>query len=101
MLPGYSRQANSMNAHVLLPLAVNSKSERKFNSLPLLGFEPVIFGMLAHLSDRLAKPHLQMVLEYMKSKVTATCMLYDPYSGFKLWKRLKRGKTKIKSDIEN
>jgi hypothetical protein len=31
----------------LLPLAVNSKSE--VNSLPPVGFEPVIFGILAHL----------------------------------------------------
>jgi hypothetical protein len=46
-----------MSALVLLPLAVNSKSERKFNSLPPLGFEPVIFGMLAHLSDHSAKSH--------------------------------------------
>jgi hypothetical protein len=46
-----SRQANSMSAHVLLSPAVNSKSERKVNSLPPLGFELyVIFGMLAHLS---------------------------------------------------
>jgi hypothetical protein len=52
------RQANSMSAHVLPPLAVNSKSERKVNSLPLLGFEPVIFGMLAHLSDHSAKSQL-------------------------------------------
>jgi hypothetical protein len=46
-----------MSAHVLLSLTVNSKSERKVNSLPLLGFEPVIFGMLAHLSDHSAKSH--------------------------------------------
>jgi hypothetical protein len=46
-----------MSAHVLLPLAVNSKSERKVYSLPPLGFEPVIFGMLAHLSDHSAKSY--------------------------------------------
>jgi hypothetical protein len=50
-----------MSAHVLPPLAVNSKSERKVNSLPPLGFEPVIFGMLAHLSDHSAKSHPQKV----------------------------------------
>jgi hypothetical protein len=49
-----------MSAHVLPPLAVNSKSERKDNSLPPLGFEPVVFGMLAHLPDHAAKPHLLM-----------------------------------------
>jgi hypothetical protein len=38
-------------------LAVNSKSERNVNSLPQLGFEPVIIGMLAHLSNHSAKSH--------------------------------------------
>jgi hypothetical protein len=46
-----------MSAHVLPPLAVNSKSDRKVNLLPPLGFEPVIFVMLAHLSDHSAKSH--------------------------------------------
>jgi hypothetical protein len=46
-----------MSAHVLLPLSVNSKPERKVNSLPPLGFELVIFGMLAHLSNYLTKSH--------------------------------------------
>jgi hypothetical protein len=45
-------QANSMSAQVLLPLAVNSKSELKVNSLPPLGFEPAIYGMLAHLNKK-------------------------------------------------
>jgi hypothetical protein len=54
-----SRQANSMSAHVLLPLAVNSKLERKVNSLPPLGFELVIIGMLAHLSKYSTKSHPQ------------------------------------------
>jgi hypothetical protein len=48
---------HSVSAHLLLPLSVNSKSERKVSSLPPLGFEPVIFGMLAHLSDHSAKSH--------------------------------------------
>jgi hypothetical protein len=48
-----------MSAHVLPPLAVNSKSERKVNSLPPLGFKLVIFGMLAHLSNHSTKPHPQ------------------------------------------
>jgi hypothetical protein len=52
-----------MSAHVLLLLAVNSKSEQKVNSLPTLrfelGFEPVIFGMLTHFSDHLAKSQPQ------------------------------------------
>jgi hypothetical protein len=45
------------HVHVLLPLAVNSKSERKVDSLLPLEFEPVTFGMLAYLSDRSAKFH--------------------------------------------
>jgi hypothetical protein len=42
---------------MLPPLAVNSKSEREVNSLPPLGFQPVIIGMLAHLSNNSAKSH--------------------------------------------
>jgi hypothetical protein len=49
-----------MSAHVLAPVAVNSISERKVNSLPPLGFDPVIFGMLAHLFNHSAKPHPQI-----------------------------------------
>jgi hypothetical protein len=45
------------SAHVQPPLAVNSKSERKVNSLPPLGFQPVIFEMLMHLSNHSAKFH--------------------------------------------
>jgi hypothetical protein len=48
-----------MSAHVLPPLAVNNKSERKINSMPPLGFEPVTIGMLVHLSDHSAKSHPQ------------------------------------------
>jgi hypothetical protein len=50
-----SRQATSMSAHKLLPLAVNSKSEQKVDSL--LGLEPMTFGTQAYPSDRLAKSH--------------------------------------------
>jgi hypothetical protein len=46
-----------MSAHELPPLAVNSKSKRKVNSLPPLGFELVIIGMLAHLSNHSTKSH--------------------------------------------
>jgi hypothetical protein len=46
-----------MSAHVLPPLAVYSKSERKVNSLPPLEFEPATFGMLAHLSVHSVKSH--------------------------------------------
>jgi hypothetical protein len=46
-----------MGTHILLPLAVNNKSERKVNSLPSLGFEPATFGTLAHLFDHSAKSH--------------------------------------------
>jgi hypothetical protein len=56
-----------MGAHVLPPLAVNSKSERKVNSLPQLGFEPVIFGMLAHLSNHSAiSPTPKCATVYLK-----------------------------------
>jgi hypothetical protein len=48
----FSRQATTMSAHVLLLFAVNSKSKRRVDSLPPLGFEPATFGMLSHLSDR-------------------------------------------------
>jgi hypothetical protein len=48
-----------MSAHMLPPLDVNSKSEQKVNSLPPLGFELMIFGMLAHLSNHSAKFHPQ------------------------------------------
>jgi hypothetical protein len=53
----HGRQANTVSTHILPPLTVNSKSERKVNSLPPLGFELVIFRMLAHLSDHSAKSH--------------------------------------------
>jgi hypothetical protein len=60
-----------MSAHVLPPLAVNSKSERKVNSLPPLGFELVIFGMLAHLSNHSAKSYViieKFQLQYIYNK---------------------------------
>jgi hypothetical protein len=41
-------------------ILVNSKSERKVNSLPPLGFELVISGMLAHLSNHSAKSHITL-----------------------------------------
>jgi hypothetical protein len=44
-----------MVAHVLLPLAVNSNSERNVNSLPLLGLDPATFSTLVYLSDHSAK----------------------------------------------
>jgi hypothetical protein len=47
-----------MSAHVLTPLAVSNKSERKVNSLPLLGLNrSVIFRTLAYLTDHSAKSH--------------------------------------------
>jgi hypothetical protein len=54
-----------MSVHVLPPLAVNSKSELKVNSLPPLGFELVIFGMLAHLSNHSAKSHPEKYMMYV------------------------------------
>jgi hypothetical protein len=36
-----------MSAHVLLSLAVNSKTERQVDSLPPLGLAPATFGMLS------------------------------------------------------
>jgi hypothetical protein len=53
---------------VLPPLAVNSKSERKVNSLPPLGFEPVIFGMLAHHFNHSAKSHQRIFRLLTSSK---------------------------------
>jgi hypothetical protein len=44
--PGYRENAEE-----------EEEEERKVNSLPPLGFEPVIFGMLAHLSNHSAKSH--------------------------------------------
>jgi hypothetical protein len=46
-----------MGAHVRLPLAVNSKSERKVGLLPQQGLEPATIGTLAHLDDHSAKSH--------------------------------------------
>jgi hypothetical protein len=57
-----------MSAHIPQPLAVNSKSEQKENSLPLLRFEPVTFRMLSHLSDHSAKSH--PILKVTKKKKT-------------------------------
>jgi hypothetical protein len=39
-----------MGAHVLLLLAVKSKSERKVDLLPQLRLEPVTFGTQVHIS---------------------------------------------------
>jgi hypothetical protein len=57
-----------MSAHVLPPLVINSKSERKENSLPPLGFEPVHFGMLAHLSDHKSHPNKERFKTLKKIK---------------------------------
>jgi hypothetical protein len=64
VLPGqHGRQANSMSAQVLPPLAVNSKSEQKVHSL---GFELVIIGMLAHLSNHFTKSHPTRLVCYLQ-----------------------------------
>jgi hypothetical protein len=42
---------------VLLPLAVNSKSAEKVDSLPLLGLNPAIFSTPVHRSDHTAKSY--------------------------------------------
>jgi hypothetical protein len=55
-----------MSAHILLYLAVNSKSERKVDSLPLRGLQRATFGTQAHLSDRSAKSHLIMFLWFVQ-----------------------------------
>jgi hypothetical protein len=80
VLPGlHGRQTNSTrSAHVQPPLAVNSKSERKVNSLPPLGFELVIIGMLAHLSNHSTKSH-----SHINNKSVLKCLrllsVYDIY----------------------
>jgi hypothetical protein len=53
-----------MGAHVLLPLAVNNKSEQKGDSLPLLGLEPATFSVQAHLSDPVTKSHPHNLVSY-------------------------------------
>jgi hypothetical protein len=60
---------NSISAHVLIPLAVNSKSERKVNSLQPLEIKPANFGMLVHLSDNLANSH-PIKLSYISTHQT-------------------------------
>jgi hypothetical protein len=55
-----------MSAHVLLPLAVNSKSEQKVDLLPPLTFKPATFGTLAHLSDHSAKSHPAQLSDNIK-----------------------------------
>jgi hypothetical protein len=39
---------------------IKLQTQQKVNSLPPLGFEPVILGMLAHLSNHSAKSHLKV-----------------------------------------
>jgi hypothetical protein len=51
-----------MGAHILLHLAVNSKSELKVDSLPPLGLDLVTFGTLEHLSDHSAPTPLSLAL---------------------------------------
>jgi hypothetical protein len=46
-----------MGDHLLLPITVNTKSERKADSLPTLGLKAAIFSMQAQLSERSAKFH--------------------------------------------
>jgi hypothetical protein len=63
-----------MGAHILPPLAVNSISAQKVDSLPLLGLEPATFGMQAQLSDRSLKSHLHTSASQTQSQY------YSPYS---------------------
>jgi hypothetical protein len=58
-----------MAAQVLLPLAVNSNSERIVDSLLPLGLKHVISGTQALLSDRLDKlhPHPYPLFEYTQT----------------------------------
>jgi hypothetical protein len=53
--------ADSQPNPTLLPLAVNSKSQPKVDSLPPLGLDSATFGILAHLSDCSAKSHPDIV----------------------------------------
>jgi hypothetical protein len=43
-----------MGTHVLLPLAINSKSEQKVDSPPLLELDPATFDVSVHHSDHTA-----------------------------------------------
>jgi hypothetical protein len=64
-----------MSAHVLPPLTVNCKSERKVNSLPPLGFELVIIRMLAHLSNHSTKSHPHHLLFFLFPGTVDDCGL--------------------------
>jgi hypothetical protein len=46
-----------MGDRVLLPLAVNSKSEQKVDLLALLGLDPATFATPLHRSNHTAKSH--------------------------------------------
>jgi hypothetical protein len=60
-----------MGVHILLHLAVSSKSERKVDSLPPLGLDPTTFGTLADCSSRTAKLALDTKTESLKN-------IFDP-----------------------
>jgi hypothetical protein len=63
-----------MSTHILPPLAVNNKSERKVNSLPPMGLELVIIRMLAHLSNHSTNSHpISLVFNMIFSKAKHTC----------------------------
>jgi hypothetical protein len=57
LAPLHSRQATTVGAHVLLPLAVDSKLERKVDSTTA-GIQTNNFSTQAHLSDFSVKCHL-------------------------------------------
>jgi hypothetical protein len=87
-----------MSTHVLPPLAVKSKSERKVNSMLPLGFKPVIFGMLAHLSNHSAKFHPTTYLGFLLGhgghelqEVDPVCRLTRVHDVDKRWQMLMHG----------
>jgi hypothetical protein len=55
-----------MSAHILLPRAVDSESERKGDLLPPLGFEPATVRMLAYLSTCSTKSHWAFLFSWFQ-----------------------------------
>jgi hypothetical protein len=65
-----------MSAHVLPPLAVNNKSERKVNLLPPLGFELVIIEMLAQPSNHSAKSHPIIIIIMIERRIHVAAIVH-------------------------
>jgi hypothetical protein len=63
-----------MSAHVLLPLAIKSESERKVNSLTLMGLEPATFDLITRPNpphNKLLSPPSRLPFEHAHSSISA------------------------------